>query len=135
MYPIGSIASSGMAVAARRAEVAAENIVNMRSTTAAQTNPVTASLAAAAYQPKKVEQTSVAAGGVRARVVTVSPSHYTAFDPSDPSANADGLVSVPNIDLGEQLVQLQSATHAYRANAAMLRTADEMAETLLDIKS
>jgi len=38
----------------------------------------------------------------------------------------------PFVDLASEIVDLQTAKHAYQASAKVIRTADEMSKTLLD---
>ena len=45
------------------------------------------------------------------------------------------MVYRPNVNLAEELVNQILAQRAYEANAAAIRTQDEMTDSLLDIKS
>jgi flagellar basal-body rod protein FlgC len=55
--------------------------------------------------------------------------------PDSPDADADGLVGHPNVDLAKNIVELTLAEHAYKANAATLRTIDELSKALYDSKA
>ncbi len=62
----------------------------------------------------------------------MDPAFITVFDPNDPNADADGRVGLPNVDLATKIVDLTVAEHAYKANLAVIRAADEITEALLD---
>ncbi len=53
------------------------------------------------------------------------------YDPGNPDANAGGMVSMPNIDIQEEMADLISASRSYEANLAVVKNAHSMAmETL-----
>ena len=52
-------------------------------------------------------------------------------DPTNPLADANGMVRYPDIDLGEQMTQLMMAQRAYQANIAVVeRAKDAYAQAL-----
>jgi len=55
------------------------------------------------------------------------------FDPRHPDADAQGYVSLPNINVMEEMVNLISATRSYEANIAAIRSAKDMALKALEI--
>ena len=53
------------------------------------------------------------------------------YDPGNPDADSRGLVSMPNIDIQEEMADLISASRTYEANLAVAKNAHSMAmETL-----
>ena len=46
-----------------------------------------------------------------------------------------GYVELSNVDLAEELVDMKISSTTYSANLKTLKTADEMAQSLIDIKS
>jgi flagellar basal-body rod protein FlgC len=133
MSAVTSIAISGLQAAVRRLEVSAANVVNARSS--GSMTPADARLATSAYQPRKVLQSSIAAGGVRSRVVTVEPGTMAAFDPDHPLADAEGYVAMPAVDLAQEFVEQIMAEVAYKAGLKLIETDRDMQKTLLDMKS
>jgi flagellar basal-body rod protein FlgC len=105
---------------------AASNIVNARVST-----PATAdgTLLGALYAPQAVIGTSVAGGGVQAKVVPVNPASRLIFDAASPT----GFSAVPNIDLASQMVTLIMASSSYKASAQLLRVEAELSSTLTNI--
>jgi flagellar basal-body rod protein FlgC len=55
------------------------------------------------------------------------------FDPSHPDANEDGYVSMPNVQVVEEMVDMISASTAYRAAANAVMTVKTMAQRALDL--
>ncbi len=72
-------------------------------------------------------------GGVLARNLDRDPPNSVQFNPSSPFANEEGLISVPNVNLASELVEVKTAEIAYRANLEALETQFEVENTLLDI--
>lgn len=115
---------SGLAVAAKRVFVSANNIVNIHSAGDGQAGSV--------FKPQSVEQVSVPQGGVRAVTRPITPASIPVFSPDHPAADKDGLVQMPNVSLEREIVNLKMALNSYRANLKVIETADEMAGELLD---
>ena len=53
--------------------------------------------------------------------------------PNHPHADANGMVSLPNINMYEEMVDLMSASRAYEANLSAVKTARSMALQTLSI--
>jgi flagellar basal-body rod protein FlgC len=129
-----SIATSGLAAASRRLEVSASNIANAQSSGPLPTATGPSALShPQAYVPLRVDQVEVAGGGTAATVQPVSPSYVATYDPTASYADPNGLVAAPNVDLGNEFVQLITARYSFALNAAVIRTDEKMSESLLDI--
>ncbi len=113
-----STALTGLLAASKRAEGAANNIANVSSTD---------------YRATTTVQTAAPDNaGTQARNIPKTPVIVNAYAPDSPFANADGMVSTPDVDLAEEAVNLKLAEIAYKANASTIKTADEMSKALLD---
>lgn len=55
------------------------------------------------------------------------------YDPSNPYANEEGYVAMPNINIVTEMVDMMLATRAYEANATTISAAKEMAKRALEI--
>jgi len=117
-------AVAGMNAASNRVDIAAGNIANARTTGAL--DPYTG------YTPQQAVQTTTASSSPQVRARPLSTGYSAAYEPDSPNANAEGLVGSPNVDMATNMVELIQAEHAYKANAAVLRTIDEMASVLYD---
>jgi flagellar basal-body rod protein FlgC len=49
------------------------------------------------------------------------------YQPGHPHADANGMVSLPNVNMYEEMVDLMSASRAYEANLSVVKTARTMA--------
>ncbi len=122
---IGAIqtALSGLNAASTRAQASANNIANIDTVGSLNGAP-------APYAPQVTEQQAVPGGGVAAMNVP-QPGFVPSYDPGSPFANSDGLVGAPKVDLASEIVNLDIAKIAYKANALTIKTASEMQDELL----
>ena len=80
------------------------------------------------YDEKQISQ------GVEVAEITPSAAPYkTIYDPSNPEADADGFVTLPNINIVEEMVNMVSASRAYEANATTAETTKGMISAALRI--
>lgn len=121
-----STAVSGLNAATTRLAVSANNVANAFSS-GRPGDP-----GSPAYQAQDVQQSAVPGGGTRATVVARNPATQLAFDPASLRASDSGLVEIPNVDFGEELVAQRAAAAAFKASAAVIRTVDEQQRELLD---
>jgi len=117
-------AIAGLHVSVQRLGVAADNIANARSS--GRLAPYDG------YVPQRLVQSTGAGGGPHAARRPVDNPSFPAYAPSDPSANADGVVGMPNVSLPLQFVEISVARRSYEANVAVLQTTGEMMNILFD---
>ena len=55
------------------------------------------------------------------------------FKPGHPHADADGYVTMPNVVVSNEMVDLMVASRAYEANMNAIRTFQEMANNTLEL--
>lgn len=126
-----STALSGLFAQSRATQAHASNIANV--STIGQVPEDGIETQKQVYQPYDSVNISTDGGGVRSEFVARDPASSSAYYPSSSYANAEGLVDVPNVSLDEEIIGLQQATHAYKANLAVIRTVEELSDELLDI--
>ncbi len=125
------IALSGLNAASKKIETSARNIANMHSTK----SRIDGQTVNQPYFAQVVDLVSLSTGGVLATQNTASVPTQTIFNPGDPAANPDGTVAVPNVDLADELVSINIASHSFKANLSTIRTQDRITQSLLDIFS
>ncbi|MEK9646633.1 MAG: flagellar basal body rod C-terminal domain-containing protein [Alphaproteobacteria bacterium] len=76
------------------------------------------------YELVRVHQESVEGGGVRA--------DFVPYEPPNPVAGNEGIVARPNVDYATEIVEMQRAEDAYRANIRTIIAEDEMTGSLID---
>jgi len=69
------------------------------------------------------------------RVAGIVPDNTTPFeevyDPGHPDANAEGIVSMPNVNTMQEMADLITAVRAYEANIKVQESFEQMAERAL----
>ena len=125
-----AIAASALRAQQGRMRIIAENLANANST--AKTKGGTP------YQRQEpvFEPTPVAGGGMGVRLARVQADNNpfkTQFDPSNPSADAQGYVKLPNVDPLIEALDMRDAQRAYEANLNVIDTARTMEARTLDL--
>jgi flagellar basal-body rod protein FlgC len=73
-------------------------------------------------------------GGVRvAGIVEDQTPNRLVYDPGNPDANAQGYVSMPNVNPVTEMVDLISASRSYEANVTAMQTTKQMFTKTLDL--
>jgi len=147
------VSSSGLTAQRLRMEVEASNLANAESTRTPEGGP---------YRRKMVQlgerepgssgaeswgrALALAAGmpasypggrlgrGVRVLQIATDPSApRREYRPGHPDADAQGYVTLPNVNPALEMVELIAASRAYEANLAALETAKGMVQRTLDV--
>ncbi len=144
------ISASALSAERLRMDVTAENLANAQSTRTANGGP---------YRRKEVVQeangdggfagalaSARAAGvgtaggsggpqgGVKVTAVTEDQTpNRLVYDPSHPDANAQGYVSMPNVNPVTEMVDLITASRSYEANVTAMQTSKQMFTKTLDL--
>jgi flagellar basal-body rod protein FlgC len=130
MVSVVSTALSGYDAAIARLDVAASNLANQSSTQSTDRNGRTVNTP---YVPQQVVQSSNADGGVTTHTAPVSPASVTQYDPTNPAANAKGIVQAPNVDLAQQFISANTASYDAKANLKSISVQDEMTKLALNM--
>jgi flagellar basal-body rod protein FlgC len=130
-----SISASGLSAASLRLQVSARNVANIADTgPLPNANASSTAASASAYAPLRVDQVAVAGGGTAATVTAALPSYVTRYDSGAPSADKNGQVAAPNVDLANEIAQQITAASAFAANAKAIQAGSSAIRTLFDIK-
>ncbi len=133
-----SIALSGLTAQKQRLNATASNVANLLSKGAAPDSPEAAAGAPTVYKPLQVNLSSqvLANGqgaGVRGNITEIENPFSLSYDPQAIGANAEGFVAVPNINLDAEITDLLVTKTLFKANAAVIKTQNELSGQLLDI--
>ncbi len=80
------------------------------------------------YDEKELSQ------GVQVASIEESQNPYkVVYDPSHPDADEEGYVTLPNVNVVEEMVDMVSASKAYEANATVAETVKTMMQSALRI--
>ena len=138
------ISGSGLSAERLRMDVTAENLANAQSTRGADGQPyrrkeVVLRQADGGFETALTSAMGGAGGTAPVNGVEVvaiaedqTPNRMI-YDPGHPDANAEGYVSMPNVDPVTEMVDLIAASRAYEANVTALQTAKSMFTKTLDL--
>ena len=126
-----STAVSGLSAASQRIAVSANNVANANSTTTVENGQSVNK----PYLAQEVLQSSRVEGGVTTNLRDVSPPSVPVFSPDDASADADGFIQLPNVDLSTEMATQIQAANTYKANLNVIKRANESYDSLLDINT
>lgn len=121
MFDIFSIAGSALNAQAARLNAVASNLANADSIAGPDGSP---------FRAKQVvfQATPMGSGqGVRvAQVVDSVASPRMIYDPKNPAANPDGYVTLSNVNVVEEMVNMISASRSYQNNLEVMNTAKSL---------
>lgn len=135
------ISSSGMTAERTRMNVISSNIANANSTRTNEGGPYKRkdAIFSAVAATKGLDRTYNRNAILEAQHVEVtgiredqSPPRVQ-YDPSHPDADEKGYVSLPNVNVIEEMVDMVSASRAYEANVTAAQAAKGMAIKTLDL--
>jgi flagellar basal-body rod protein FlgC len=128
------ITASALTAERARLSVIAQNIANSQVTKMPDGQP---------YRRQKVLFESVLnsakgavglpKGAVRARVATDNSPFQRVKQPGHPDADKDGWVTLPNVNVIDEMVDLLDASRTYEANLSALRTYRQMLQQTLEM--
>ncbi|HTJ91841.1 MAG TPA: flagellar basal body rod protein FlgC [Pararobbsia sp.] len=138
MMSVFDVAGSALTAESQRLNVTASNLANANSTTGADGQPYRAKQVV--FQVKSIGGARTSSGqqigGVSVSNIIDDPTPMKmTYDPSDPTANADGYVTKPNVNPVNEMVNMISASRSYQANVETLNTAKTLMLKTLTIGS
>jgi flagellar basal-body rod protein FlgC len=129
--------ASGSALSAERLrmDVTAENLANAQSTRGSDgTGPYKRKEVVLEQAGSSFADSLQAARGVRvAGIVEDSTPPRRVYDPGHPDADAQGYVTMPNVNTVTEMTDLIGASRAYEANVTAMQTAKSMFARTLDL--
>jgi flagellar basal-body rod protein FlgC len=139
IFDVLRISASGLKAQRTRMETVATNIANIHTTRTEEGGPFrkkevvfsTAGMEERAGFPtvfrEKVEGVAVE------EIAESTKSFEQIYDPYHPDADSDGKVTLPNVNLMEEMADMISATRAYEANVNVVNNTKEMFMKSLEI--
>ncbi|OHE58199.1 MAG: flagellar basal body rod protein FlgC [Thiobacillus sp. GWE1_62_9] len=119
LFNIFNVAGSAMNAQSQRLNTVASNLANADSATSANGEP---------YKAKQVVFAATPVGengatGVNVAAVIEDPSPMKmVYDPKNPLADDKGYVTMPNVNVVEEMVNMISASRSYQSNVEMMNT-------------
>lgn len=128
MLNVFQIAGSALNAQSLRLNTTASNLANADSVVGADGQP---------YRAKQVVFAATPVAGPGSQGVKVTQVVESAaplrlvYDPANPAANPEGYVSMPNVNVVEEMVNMISASRSYQNNAEVMNTAKTLLQRTL----
>ena len=123
VFNVFHVAGSALTAQSMRLNAVASNLANADSITSANGKP---------YRAKQVVFEATPMGGAAAQGVRVkqvvedsSPGRLV-YDPKSPAADEKGYVTMPNVSVVDEMVNMSSASRSYQTNAEVMNTAKQL---------
>jgi flagellar basal-body rod protein FlgC len=153
MMKVFEIAGSGMVAQSRRLNVVASNLANAESAAGPDGKPYRAKQVM--FQASPSAELGTRAGGLIAgqsighpvgqhddalgvrvtNIVEDTKPGKTIYDPKHPLADAEGLVTMSNVSVVDEMVNMISASRSYQTNAEVMNTAKNLMLKTLSLGS
>ncbi len=131
------LSASGLTAQRTRMNVVSSNLANINTTRTPEGGPYRRKQVVVGAVPVQESFGSILADRVREPqvlgIVEDQSEFKKVYDPSHPDANAQGYVSLPNVNLMQEMVDMLSASRAYEANATVIGTVKNMVNKAIDI--
>lgn len=118
-----------------RLDMVAQNIANAQTTRTPNGGPYQRQIVS--FETELVRREGLTGPALQSvKVATVSTDRtpgQQVFNPQHPDAGPDGLVTMPNVNLSYEMVDLISASRAYEANLTVAKNSRQMALKTLQI--
>ncbi len=130
MDSIFKIASQAMTAQSQRLNAVASNLANAESTVTSTGTP---------YRAKQVvfealPSDAPAVQGVRvSQVIEDATPLKRVFDPKHPAADEQGYLTLPNVNVVDEMVNMISASRSFQTSVELMNTAKQMALKTLSI--
>jgi flagellar basal-body rod protein FlgC len=123
LFNIFNVAGSAMSAQGQRLNTVASNIANADSTTSSTGQTYRAKQVVFAAAPTN----NPAASGVKVQQVVEDQSPLKkVYDPKHPQADEQGYVTMPNVNVVEEMVNMISASRSYQTNVETMNAAKTM---------
>lgn len=132
LFNIFDVAGSAMNAQSQRLNVVASNLANADSATSSTGAPYKAKQVVFAATPVE----GGGATGVSVAAVVEDPTPMkSVYDPKNPLADEKGYVTMPNVNVVEEMVNMISASRSYQSNVEMMNTAKALLAKTLNLGS
>src|SRR3974390_1025557 len=124
LFQIFDVSGSAISAQSQRLNVVASNLANAESIAGPDGQPYKARQVV--FQTHNIGSDPAAAGVRVAQVIQDDSPARRVHDPSNPLADADGMVTMPNVNPVEEMVNMISASRSYQTNVDVMNTAKSL---------
>jgi flagellar basal-body rod protein FlgC len=131
LFKIFEVSGSAISAQSQRLNVVASNLANADSIAGPDGQPYKARQVV--FQTQNLGSDPATAGVRVAQVTQDNSPARRIHDPSNPLADADGMVTMPNVNPVEEMVNMISASRSYQTNVDVMNTAKSLLEKALQL--
>lgn len=131
LFNVFDIAGSAMTAQSMRLNVVASNMANADSVTSSNGQPYRAKQVVFQAKPLNAAMPKGTAGVVVSKVMDDPSPMKMVYDPNSPYADDKGYITMPNVNVVEEMTNMISASRSYQANVEMMNTAKAMIQRTL----
>ena len=131
LFNVFDVSASAVSAQSQRLNVVASNLANAESIAGPDGQPYKARQVV--FQTQNLGSDPAAAGVRVAQVVQDQTPARRIHDPSNPLADSDGMVTMPNVNPVEEMVNTISASRSYQTNVDVMNTAKSLLEKALQL--
>ncbi len=128
------VTSGALSAEKTRLDIVAQNIANAQTTRTPEGGPYQRQVVS--FESELVRQIGGGQSLQTVRIGSITPDRSPGekvYNPQHPDAGPDGMVTMPNVNLSFEMVDLITASRAYEANLSVVKNARTMAMKALDI--
>jgi flagellar basal-body rod protein FlgC len=131
LFQIFSVSGSAVSAQSQRLNVVASNLANAESVAGPDGQPYKARQVV--FQTRMFGSDPSAAGVAVSQVVEDNAAPRRVHDPQNPAADAQGYVTLPNVNPVEEMVNMISASRGYQSNVDVMNTAKSLLQKILQM--
>ncbi len=133
LLKVFDVSGSAISAQSQRLNVVASNLANAESVAGPDGQPYKARQVV--FQTQMFGADPTTAGVAVSQVVEDSAAPRKVHDPQNPAADAEGYVTLPNVNPIEEMVNMISASRDYQTNVDVMNTAKSLLQKVLQLGS
>ncbi len=123
VFNVFQVAGSALTAQSMRLNAVASNLANADSIAGPDGKPYRAKQVV--FEAAPIDGQSAIGVRVKQVVEDASPGRMV-YDPRNPAANENGYVTLPNVSVVDEMVNMISASRSYQTNAEVMNTAKQL---------
>jgi len=131
LFQVFDVSGSAISAQSQRLNVVASNLANAESVAGPDGQPYKARQVV--FQTQMYGADPASAGVAVSKVVEDDSAPRRVHDPQNPAADADGFVTMSNVNPVEEMVNMISASRGYQTNVDVMNTAKSLLQKVLQL--
>ena len=128
------INASGLSLERMKLDVASTNIANVNTTRTAEGCPYKKKTVEFSENLRQAQGTNkITSAGVKVTNIAEDNTTKLTYDPTNPDADANGYVEMPNVNMADEMVDMIQAMRTYEANVSSTEANKNILKKALEI--